>query len=187
MNWVVNAVLGHSRAFPEVHWILLGDVPERPALELLLMNDAFCPSRVHFLGFVSDVRDYLFASDVFILPSEIEGLCDALLEAMAAGLLCVCTRTPGTEDVVAHGQNGLIAELDHVRVSSQLFSALQMTPSTRSKIQDAAKATVFSRFDLKDSIRRGMDVLELPMRDREHTTAPQGYVYLVATVASDVT
>lgn len=137
--------------------------------------------------FVSDVRDYLFASDVFILASEIEGLCNALLEAMAAGLLCVCTRTPGTEDVIEHGQNGLIAELDHVSVSSQLFSALQMTPSTRSKIQDAAKATVFSRFDLKDSIRRGLDVLELPMRDREHTTAPQGYMYLVATVASDVT
>lgn len=45
--------------------------------------------RLHFLGVRSDVKELLWAMDVFVFPSVFEGLSIAILEAQAAGLPCV--------------------------------------------------------------------------------------------------
>ncbi|HPT07743.1 MAG TPA: glycosyltransferase [Candidatus Omnitrophota bacterium] len=49
---------------------------------------------VHFIGEVSIVREYLLASDIFILPTDSEGMSNALLEAMSCGLSIITTRIP---------------------------------------------------------------------------------------------
>ena len=56
------------------------------------------------------VDDYLRAADLFVLPSLVEGLSNALLEAQAAGLPCVVTRVGGNAEVVEDGVNGLVVE-----------------------------------------------------------------------------
>ncbi len=45
--------------------------------------------KVIFAGFVEDVPLKLQAVDVFLLPSKVEGLCIAAIEAQAAGLPCI--------------------------------------------------------------------------------------------------
>jgi len=55
--------------------------------ELIKINNL---NNVVFLhGFVSDIKDYLLQSDIFVLPSFMEGLSIALLEAMSYGLACI--------------------------------------------------------------------------------------------------
>lgn len=65
---------------------------------------------VIFSGFVS--RDQMPAvyrkADVFVLPSEQEGMSIALLEAMASGLPVIVTDTGGTAELVTKGENGEI-------------------------------------------------------------------------------
>lgn len=56
------------------------------------------------------VDRYLKASDIYVLPSTGEGLPNALLEAMAVGLLPIVTRTGGSEDVIEHGRSGFLFE-----------------------------------------------------------------------------
>lgn len=56
------------------------------------------------------VHRYLKASDVYVLPSTGEGLPNALLEAMAVGLLPIVTRTSGSEDVIDHRRSGFLFE-----------------------------------------------------------------------------
>jgi glycosyltransferase involved in cell wall biosynthesis len=54
-----------------------------------------------------DVPSYLQASDVFVLPSRREGLPNALLEAMAAGLPCIAADLPGiTRWLLEDGESG---------------------------------------------------------------------------------
>jgi phosphatidyl-myo-inositol dimannoside synthase len=66
--------------------------------------------RVRFLGYVprEEIARHYAAAHVFVLPSYNEGMSVALLEAMAAGLPVVVTRTGGTKELVDPGVNGLI-------------------------------------------------------------------------------
>jgi glycosyltransferase involved in cell wall biosynthesis len=56
--------------------------------------------QVIFTGAVPDVRPYLHAADVFVLPSEREGLSNALLEALACGVPCVAPAAAGGDQIL---------------------------------------------------------------------------------------
>lgn len=68
--------------------------------------------RVHFLGYVprEEIAAHYSAAHVFVLPSYNEGMSVATLEALAAGLPVVVTRTGGTAELVTEGENGLVFE-----------------------------------------------------------------------------
>ena len=75
---------------------------KQAAAELQLKN-------VHFHGRAdgSELRELYRNADVFVLPSEYEGMPLVLLEALAMGLPIVATDIPGNRDLVVHGGNGL--------------------------------------------------------------------------------
>lgn len=66
-------------------------------------------NRVIFAGYVprEQIADHYAAADVFVLPSYNEGMSVATLEALAAGLPVVVSRTGGTAELVVEGINGL--------------------------------------------------------------------------------
>ena len=68
--------------------------------------------RVHLLGPRSDVPRLLKAADLFVFPSRTEGLPNAVLEAMAAGLPVVATDAPGCRDLIDDGRTGLLVPVD---------------------------------------------------------------------------
>ncbi len=94
-------------AEPEALLCLLGT----GAAEDRLRRDA--PEGVRFAGGVDDVVPYLQAADLFVLPSVTEGLSNALLEALAAGLPTVATIVGGTTDVITHDDNGYLVPPGH--------------------------------------------------------------------------
>jgi glycosyltransferase involved in cell wall biosynthesis len=77
------------------------------ASDLAAMAQRLVPGDgIRFLGGVSEIRDFLWALDIFAMPSLYEGLGVALLEAMACGLPTIATRVGGAEEAVAHGVSG---------------------------------------------------------------------------------
>lgn len=66
--------------------------------------------RVQFVGYVprEAIASHYAAAHVFVLPSYNEGMSVATLEAMAAGLPIVVTRTGGSAELVGEGVNGLV-------------------------------------------------------------------------------
>jgi len=101
------------RAFARVdaahnaHLLLAGDGPIRRQIERDIATLGLT-DRVHLLGTRSDVPSLLKAADVFTLPSRTEGLPNALLEAMAAGLPIVTTNAPGCRDLIDDSRTGLV-------------------------------------------------------------------------------
>jgi glycosyltransferase involved in cell wall biosynthesis len=67
-------------------------------------------SQIVFVGPAADVERYLGAADFGVLPSEFEGLSNALLEYMASCLPVVGSRVSGTEDWVSDGETGWLFE-----------------------------------------------------------------------------
>jgi glycosyltransferase involved in cell wall biosynthesis len=96
------------KRYPKLTAVLLGDGPLRTELTSLAV-ELGVSAHVRLPG-VADPTPFLHAADVFVLPTLGEGMSNALLEAMAAGLPCVTTRVPGNIEVVTHGETGLLAE-----------------------------------------------------------------------------
>ena len=68
--------------------------------------------KVHFLGLKNNVVDYLSCSDAFCLTSIYEGLPISLLEAMACGVVPICTNVGGIPDVIENGITGYLCPVN---------------------------------------------------------------------------
>lgn len=91
----------------EARFVLVGDGEERRNLEARV-SAAGLDGRFFFLGRSSDVADVLGISDIFVLPSEAEGMPNAVLEAMAANLPVVTTAVGGVLEIIDDGRSGLL-------------------------------------------------------------------------------
>jgi glycosyltransferase involved in cell wall biosynthesis len=113
---------------PEAHLVVVGDGPERVALESAA--NAAAPGRVHFAGHRTDVRQQMAGFDVYVSSSVFEGVSLTILEAMAAGRPVVATGVGGTPEVVVHGATGLLVP---PRDPSRLAQALQDVAADRER------------------------------------------------------
>ena len=100
------------------------------------------------------VISYLQIADVFVLPSESEGLSNALLEAMAAGVAVISTRVSGSTDAIEDGINGLLVEVGDPRGLAEALKALAEQPVLRRALGIAARRRVEEYFSL-DRIAEG--------------------------------
>ncbi len=78
--------------------------------EGMLKTAAAGLSNVTFTGFVDNVGDYLAAFDIFVLPSNREGIGSVLLDAMDRALPVVASRVGGVPDIVHDGENGILID-----------------------------------------------------------------------------
>lgn len=92
---------------PDVHLCLLGDGPLRQSLEAQA-GALGVADRVCLPGHVTDVRPWLSAFELMVVPSRSEGLPMVVLEAMASGRAVVATRVGGIPEVVQDGCTGLL-------------------------------------------------------------------------------
>lgn len=67
-------------------------------------------SVIHFVGSIPDARELMCAADVFVLSSDYEGMPNVVLEAMAAGVPCVCTRVNGVGALIEQGVTGFVTD-----------------------------------------------------------------------------
>ena len=93
----------------ETVWLVAGDGPEAEELEQLASSWGVA-DRVRFLGRREDIPELLGIADAFVLPSLIEGLPMALLEAMASGLACVASAVGDVGRAIEDGISGLLVE-----------------------------------------------------------------------------
>jgi len=130
--------------------LIVGDGPLTPSLKPFYGSE----HNIVWLGFVADENrriEILRGSDVFILPSLVEGLSLSLLEAMACGLACLATDV-GADGEVLEGAGVL---LNTRRVSSQLRTLLplfQDHPELATTLGQKARQRVLESYTLSHNI-----------------------------------
>jgi glycosyltransferase involved in cell wall biosynthesis len=111
--------------FPECCFVHVGDGPLRDEMENLSQQLGLQGS-LFFLGTRNDVPRLLEAVDVFVLTSRSEGMPNALMEAMAAGLPCVVTDVGDCRMLVRDGQRGFVVPADdEPRLTDRILTLLQ--------------------------------------------------------------
>ncbi len=103
---------------------IVGDGSYKEQL-LSQIDDNQLSDRVHILGWRSkeELLSNLAHANIFINPSRHEGMPNAVLEAMACGLPIIASRIAGNEDLVRHGENGLMINSEN---EDELKDALQI-------------------------------------------------------------
>lgn len=136
-------LLQHVR--PQVKTLIAGDGPLRQDLESLAHSFAL-DDRVRFLGGRDDLPRLLAAADMLVLPSLYEGLPNVVLEAMRAAKPVIATAAPGTTEVVAHGQTGLLVPLSNFQETAKAIRALVDDPDRARALGAAGRARVDAEF-----------------------------------------
>jgi len=105
--------------------VVLGDGPERPALERMARALGI-ERQVVFRGHVSrdEVVREMRRSSLLLMLSANERLPNVVKEAMAAGCIPVVARTPGIEELVAGGESGFIVEPDRLAEAGRCIEVI---------------------------------------------------------------
>ncbi len=104
--------------------------------------------RIRFLGQVADREKYFQAADVFILPSQSEGLPNVLLEARACGLACIATRVSGVPDVIEEGVDGIIIDYGDEESLRTAIRTLASSSTIRKQFGDEALKKTIDHYDI---------------------------------------
>jgi glycosyltransferase involved in cell wall biosynthesis len=128
---------------------------------LSLMSTYGADQGIIWMGFVADEQQriqVLRGSDVFILPSLVEGLSLSLLEAMSCGVACVATDAGADGEVLEEGAGIVISTQ---RVSTQLQTLLPMFqdhPELTTLLGRKARQRVLDRYTLAQNITQLEDL-----------------------------
>jgi len=166
-KWIVlvgnmhSDVKGHScliaaaravvREFPAARFVLAGDGEQRQNFEqqvtrLQLQN------RFLFLGRRDDVPHLLACCDIAVLPSRAEGLPNAVLEYLAAGLPTVASHVGGNAEIIQDGKNGLLVPPDDPSSLSEALLRLLRDPAFAVNLGNRGREYVISEFSFQRMI-----------------------------------
>lgn len=129
--------------FPE--WIckVYGDGESAHKLEKYIKNNGLS-QRIKLMGRVSNVRENIEQASIFVLPSKIEGMPNALIEAMALGMAVISTDCPcgGPNELIEHEKNGLLINVDDEHALVNALKLLMSNEEKCDKLGEEAKKIV---------------------------------------------
>jgi glycosyltransferase involved in cell wall biosynthesis len=141
INAARQLVMDSERFF----FLAVGDGQLRQSLESLAETMGLKEKFV-FTGYRKEIPEILSLTDIFVLPTLFEGLPHAVLEAMAAGRCVVASRVDGVEEVVRHGETGILVEAGNVNELAESLRWLAARKEEREEMGRRGKERVKGLF-----------------------------------------
>jgi glycosyltransferase involved in cell wall biosynthesis len=116
-EYIIKVARELQDSHPHIQFMLVGGGDD----EAMLRDLAAGLRNLDFVGFVNNVGDYLAAFDLFVLPSNKEGVGSILMDAMSVGLPIVASCVGGVPEIIIDSENGILIEAGH---TDQLKAAI---------------------------------------------------------------
>lgn len=133
-------------ACPEARILLAGDGEMRPFFEDQV-RAAGLEEMFMFLGHRTDIPALLACCDIGVLASRSEGLPNAVLEYMAAGLPVVATAVGGLPEIIEHETNGLLIPPENPAALGAAIVRLLKDEQLRKRLATAGRERVVAQFN----------------------------------------
>ena len=166
VEWLVHTWLKNRRLLGDWCLLLVGpasrdehDKDLREKLRAVVQHKGL-ERDILFGGFSPRLEDYYRASDLFILPSQNEGLPNVVLEAMSCGLPCVVTRISGTDDLIDHGESGMLFGVNDEPSFINAISPLISNQELRWKMGNSAMIEIQAGFSSEKSAERYLSLYQ---------------------------
>ncbi len=147
---------------------IVGDGPQRPALEAQV-DKLGLRERVLFAGQRADVMPWLAAFDVFVLPSYAnEGVPQALLQAMFAGVPCVTTAAGAIPEIAHDPETARVVAREDPRALAAGIDAVLDDRTGAEAMAMRAREFVVPRYGLATMLDRMEAVFRRAIAERVH-------------------
>jgi glycosyltransferase involved in cell wall biosynthesis len=151
-----------------VRFLIVGEGPERARLqariEALGLRDA-----VRLLGNRTDVPQLLMASDIAVNSSHSEGLSNAIIEYMAAGLPVVCTDVGGSSELVGNEFNGYVVPAGDSEAMATALGRLLENREQAREFGRRGRNRAQELFDISACVGRSQQLYERLFNERTGT------------------
>ena len=140
-----DAIAHHNK---KVKLLLLGNFetqldPLKPKTEELISNHP----DIIWVDFQMDVRPYFAVSDIFVFPSYREGFPNVVMQSGAMGLPCIVTDINGCNEIIIHGQNGIVVPPKDALKLQDAMEQLVNDDTLRLELASRSRALILSRYD----------------------------------------
>jgi len=127
-----------------VRLIIYGEGPLRNKLQELIETEGYC-GKIHLPGRTNDMAEAYAHADAFVLSSDFEGMPNALIEAMAAGLPCISTDCPtGPSDLIENRISGILVPVQDEAAMSAAMKIIYEDEQFRDML------SMYGRKNIKD-------------------------------------
>lgn len=144
---------------PAINLLLVGDGEREGELRNKIKNYS-SKNNIHFLGNRNDIPEILAISDIFVLPTEAEGMSNAIMEAMAAGLPIITTDIPENRDVIENKKTGLLLPVGNTDSLAKNIISLISDHKLRVSLGQLAQEKAREEFDIQKIVLRFTDFYE---------------------------
>lgn len=118
-----------------------------------------------FAGRVPQIEPFFRKAGLFVLPSRVEGMSNALLEAMSWGLPSVVSDIPGNRAVIDHDLNGLIVPVNNAVALAESIVRLLNDSTMRSSLGVRARKKAESEYDIHRVTDRLVEIYQTVYRE----------------------
>jgi L-malate glycosyltransferase len=146
--WLIAAAPAVLEQFPDTTFVLVGEGEQRSHFEKQVRDLGFLQSFL-FLGRRSDIPEILASCDIAVLPSRAEGLPNAVLEYMAAGLPVIASRVGGNAELVQDGVTGMLVPSEDSAALSAALLKLLSEPALAARLAQAGHEFTVRNFSFE--------------------------------------
>ena len=148
-----------AKNFPDLHLMLIGSGGLWESTQARA-REIPGGERIHFLGLRPDARQLLGLMDVYVQPSNGEGLCIAVVEAMLARRAIVVSNAGALPEVIDDGSTGLVCRVLDADDLASKIAVLARDPEMRQRLGEKARQIALKRFGVKQFAESITAVLE---------------------------
>lgn len=156
---LIDAAALVVREVPDSRFVIVGDGELRQHLEQQI-HHRHLERHVFLAGFRNDVLELTKGFDLFVMSSVSEGMCTALVDAMAASKAAVATTVGGIPEVMVDGETGFLVPARDDRAMAQRIVRLLKDDALRARMGEAALRRARERFTVQKMVEGTAAVYE---------------------------
>jgi len=130
--------------------IIVGTGPQEQNIKKFIKNKKL--NNVYMLGHREDIDKILPSLDIFVLPSQMEALGTAILEAASCGITCIGSKVGGIPETIVDNQTGFLFESQNINDLKNRLETLINNSNLRIKFGKNARKYILENFSVKKMV-----------------------------------
>jgi glycosyltransferase involved in cell wall biosynthesis/ADP-heptose:LPS heptosyltransferase len=144
-KYLIRALPYIIKKYPDIKLLIIGSgILEKKLKEEVILSGFM--DKVIFLDERWKIKEYFGLADIFVLPSLYEGMSNALLEAMAAGLPVISTCVSGSEEIIENNVTGLLVPVANSRAIAEAVNQIISLGCKKSYLAKNAKKHIHEHY-----------------------------------------